>query len=61
MSETAVFFTLDELKNLNRTFNILSEEALKAHYFTKADIESIYNVIGKVREGIEEIELDEQG
>jgi len=61
MSETAVFFTLEELKNLNRTFNILSEEVLKANYFTKGDIESIFNVIGKVREGIEEIELDEQG
>lgn len=52
--------TKSELINLNRLFNIVGEEALKANWFTKSDIEDIYSVIGEVRTAIEEMELDEQ-
>ena len=48
-----------ELKNLNRMFNIIGEEALKANYFTKSDIEDVYSILGKVRTAIFEAELDE--
>jgi hypothetical protein len=48
-----------ELKNLNRMFNIIGEEALKANYFTKSDIEDVYSILGKVRTAIFEAEIDE--
>lgn len=52
--------TKSELINLNRIFHILGKEHLKANWFTKSDIEDIYSVIGHVRTGIEEMELNEQ-
>lgn len=55
--EIMVPFTHAELTQMNRIFNIIGEEALRANFFTKADIEHVYSVIGKVREGIEELEL----
>ena len=56
--EYGVFLTQSELNNLNRLFNIIGEEALKANYFTKNDIADVYSVIGKVRRALEEAELD---
>ena len=55
--EEAVFLTQNELTNLNRLFNIVGEEALKANWFTRSDIEDIYNVMEKVRTGLYEIQL----
>ena len=55
--EEAVFLTQNELTNLNRLFNIVGEEALKANWFTRSDIEDIYNVMEKVRTGLHEIQL----
>lgn len=57
--EIPVFFTLGELTQLNRLFDVIGEETLRANYFTKADIESVYSVLGKVREGIHEGRLAE--
>ena len=57
--EFPVHLTEMELKNLNRMFNIIGEEALKANYFTKSDIEDVYSILEKVRTAIFEAELDE--
>jgi len=57
--EFEVFLTASELTNLNRIFNIIGEEALKANYFTKADIADVYSILEKVRTAIFEAELDE--
>ncbi|AZU97321.1 hypothetical protein [Alteromonas phage P24] len=57
--EFPVHLTETELKNLNRMFNIIGEEALKANYFTKSDIEDVYSILEKVRTAIFEAELDE--
>jgi len=45
MTEQPIHLTLNELQNLNRIFDILGEEALKANFFTKQDIEDIYSVM----------------
>jgi len=58
MDETPVFLTLSELTQLNRIFNIIGEENLRANYFTRADIEDVYSVLGKVRTAKEELELE---
>lgn len=55
--EEAVFFTHVELTQLNRIFNIIGEEALRANYFTKSDIEDVYSVLEKVRTAKEDLEL----
>lgn len=55
--EEAVFFTHAELTQLNRIFNIIGEEALRANYFTKSDIEDVYSVLEKVRTAKEDLEL----
>ena len=55
--EEAVFFTHAELTQLNRLFNIIGEEALRANYFTKSDIEDVYSVLEKVRTAKEGLEL----
>tara|TARA_Y100001968_G_scaffold102797_1_gene92762 strand:- start:6829 stop:7020 length:192 start_codon:yes stop_codon:yes gene_type:complete len=55
--EEAVFFTHAELTQLNRIFNIIGEEALRANYFTKSDIEDVYSVLEKVRTAKEYLEL----
>lgn len=57
--EFPLHLTEMELKNLNRMFNIIGEEALKANYFTKSDIEDVYSILGKVRTAIFEAEIDE--
>lgn len=57
--EFPVHLTETELKNLNRMFNIIGEEALKANYFTKSDIEDVYSILEKVRTAMFEAELDE--
>ncbi|MEM7419923.1 hypothetical protein NO989_04515 [Alteromonas sp. DY56-G5] len=57
--EFPLHLTEMELKNLNRMFNIIGEEALKANYFTKSDIEDVYSILEKVRTAIFEAELDE--
>ena len=57
--EFPVHLTETELKNLNRIFNIIGEEALKANYFTKSDIEDVYSTLEKVRTAMFEAELDE--
>ena len=57
--EFPLHLTEMELKNLNRMFNIFGEEALKANYFTKSDIEDVYSILEKVRTAIFEAELDE--
>lgn len=57
--EFPVHLTETELKNLNRIFNIIGEEALKANYFTKSDIEDVYSILGKVRTTMFEEEIDE--
>lgn len=57
-TEFEVFFTHSEMANLNRIFDIIGEEALRANYFTKADIEDIYSVLAKVRIAKDEAELD---
>ena len=57
--ELPLHLTEMELKNLNRMFNIIGEEALKANYFTKSDIEDVYSILEKVRTAIFEAELDE--
>lgn len=57
--ESPLHLTEMELKNLNRMFNIIGEEALKANYFTKSDIEDVYSILEKVRTAIFEAELDE--
>ena len=57
--EFPVHLTDTELKNLNRMFNIIGEEALKANYFTKSDIEDVYSILEKVRTAMFEAELDE--
>lgn len=58
--EFPVHLTEMELRNLNRIFGIIGEEALKANYFTRSDVADVYSIIGKVRTAIEEMELDEQ-
>ena len=58
-NEFEVFLTASELTNLNRIFNIISEEALKANYFTKADIKDVYSVLEKVRIAKDEAECSE--
>lgn len=55
--EEGIYLTQGELKNLNRLFNIIGVEALKANYFTKSDIDDIYSVMEKVRIGLDEITL----
>ncbi|HAU91683.1 MAG TPA: hypothetical protein DCW59_04935 [Alteromonas sp.] len=55
--EEAVFFTHAELTQLNRIFNIIGEETLRANYFTKSDIEDVYSVLEKVRTAKEDLEL----
>lgn len=57
-NEHGVFLTPSELINLSRIFNIVGEEALKANYFTKADIENVYSVVGKVKVAIDEAQMD---
>ena len=57
--EFPLHLTEMELKNLNRMFNIIGEEALKANYFTKSDIEDVYSILEKVRTAMFEAELDE--
>lgn len=57
--EFPIFLTHSELTNLNRIFNIIGEEALKANYFTKADIADVYSVLEKVRITKDEAEVDE--
>ncbi len=57
--EFPVHLTETELKNLNRMFNIIGEEALKANYFTKIDIEDVYSILEKVRTAMFEAKLDE--
>ena len=57
--EFEVFLTASELTNLNRIFNIIGEESLKANYFTKADIADVYSVLEKVRIAKDEAECDE--
>ena len=57
--EFPLHLTEMELKNLNRMFNIIGEEALKANYFTKSDIEDAYSILEKVRTAIFEEEIDE--
>ena len=57
--EFPLHLTEMELKNLNRMFNIIGEEALKANYFTKSDIEDVYSILEKVRTAIFEAEIDE--
>ncbi|MEM7421188.1 MAG: hypothetical protein AAF364_15880 [Pseudomonadota bacterium] len=57
--EFPLHLTEMELKNLNRMFNIIGEEALKANYFTKSDIDDVYSILEKVRTAIFEAELDE--
>jgi hypothetical protein len=54
-----ISLTKSQLENLNRVFGIIGEEALKANWFTKSDIEDIYGVYGKVLQAIEEKEIDE--
>lgn len=56
--EEAVFLTHSELTNLNRLFGILGEQQLKANWFTKADIESVYSVLEKTRIALDEISLN---
>lgn len=56
--EFEVFLTASELTNLNRIFNIVGEEALKANYFTKADIADVYSVLEKVRITMDEAEIE---
>tara|TARA_Y100000052_G_C2935881_1_gene77366 strand:+ start:345 stop:551 length:207 start_codon:yes stop_codon:yes gene_type:complete len=56
--EQMVSFTGEELTVLNRIFKFVGEEHLRANYFTKADIEAVYSVLGKVRTGLEEWQLD---
>lgn len=58
-NEFEVFFTASELTNLNRIFNIIGEEALKANYFTRADIADVYSVLEKVRIAKDEAECSE--
>jgi hypothetical protein len=58
--EFPIFLTHSELTNLNRIFNIIGEEALKANYFTKADIADVYSVLEKVRITKDEAEVDEE-
>lgn len=58
MDETPVFLTLSELTQLNRIFNIIGEENLRANYFTQADIDDVYSVLEKVRTAKEELELE---
>ena len=53
-----IFLTHGELANLNRIFDILGEEALKANWFTQNDIEDVYSVLEKVRTGLEEMQLN---
>ena len=57
--EFPIFLTHSELTNLNRIFNIIGEEALKANYFTKADIADVYSVLEKVRLTKDEAVVDE--
>tara|TARA_B100001063_G_scaffold244727_1_gene278325 strand:+ start:5903 stop:6094 length:192 start_codon:yes stop_codon:yes gene_type:complete len=57
--EFPIFLTHSELTNLNRIFNIIGEEALKANYFTKADIADVYSVLEKVRITKDEAVVDE--
>ena len=57
--EFPLHLTEMELKNLNRMFNIIGEEALKANYFTRSDIEDVYSILEKVRTAIFEAEIDE--
>ena len=57
--EFPLHLTEMELKNLNRMFNIIGEEALKANYFTKSDIEDVYSILEKVRTTMFEAEIDE--
>ena len=57
--EFPVHLTETELKNLNRMFNIIGEEQLKANYFTKSDIEDVYSILEKVRTTMFESEIDE--
>jgi hypothetical protein len=59
-NETPVFFTHAELTQLNRIFNIIGEEALRANYFTKSDIEDVYSVLEKVRTAKEQLELENE-
>ncbi|MCH2057915.1 MAG: hypothetical protein MK214_15140 [Thalassotalea sp.] len=57
-NETAVFLNYSELTQLNRIFNIISEDTLRANLFTTADIDDMYSVLEKVREAKEELELE---
>ncbi|MFC4699352.1 hypothetical protein ACFO4O_04160 [Glaciecola siphonariae] len=58
IDETGIFLTHNELVQLNRIFKIIGEDNLRTHYFIKTDIEAVYEVMGKVCEAIEEMELD---
>jgi len=53
-----IFLTHGELANLNRIFDILGEEHLKANWFTRGDIEDIYSVLEKVRTGLVDIQVN---
>jgi len=55
--EVLVSFTPAQLLVVNRLFDVVDETILRAHYFTKADIENIYGALGQIREGLDEVAL----
>lgn len=52
MIEQEISLNVEELTVLNRLFNILGEENLRANFFTRADIDNTYSVLEKVREAL---------
>lgn len=55
--QVSVFFTPKQIIVLNRMFNVIDEKMLRAHCFTKEDIENVYGCLSEIREGVDEAEL----